>query len=508
MLHRMNYKLRIQLRMTRTSGHSLKISSFDPLHTFKSCNRKYRLDLKALFIIDKSLKVTEITKLMFMNQIKWNKLNEPVIWKQKSGRPAVNLKTILQDINLPKIDIKIKGVYQNEQSDYNSVSNIQKYSSIKIQTLQRRQTRNLSQNLIKLPKSINTVVANPTEERVNEIFSKAFVENQNVIARQKTIFQKMKSPEKIKENISPRRSNLDNNQMNYNSLIDGRRMAILEEASPKDNESDQSFYKSNEDEDDESVHSMPKIMAKNNFMEQIEREISMIMKEENFLNEKSQAISAGGPIDKQELKLTNFDIAAAFTQISNDSLKKQKTKSNALNIQNDSSLIDEDFHQNSQNMRQNNFFQKFMTKHERSIERAIERLDEQTNTKINANVKAQLMNFLQQNNIYRKANRELFKELKIKGQTSVMENFSQGGIVRKQDPKDIEKIRKQNMRPIEELQYHERFQDKMRIISSREINRLKEQNYGKWYINPNDFNKKIVKLNKKFQNLNKALGID
>jgi len=56
-----------------------------------------------------------------------------------------------------------------------------------------------------------------------------------------------------------------------------------------------------------------------------------------------------------------------------------------------------------------------MTKHERSIERAIERLDEQTNTKINTNVKAQLMNFISNNNIYRKANGDYFKELKIKG---------------------------------------------------------------------------------------------
>lgn len=54
-----------------------------------------------------------------------------------------------------------------------------------------------------------------------------------------------------------------------------------------------------------------------------------------------------------------------------------------------------------------------MTKHEHSIERAIERLHEQTNVKINSNVKQIVMNFLTNHNGYRKANNELFKELKI-----------------------------------------------------------------------------------------------
>lgn len=49
--------------------------------------------------------------------------------------------------------------------------------------------------------------------------------------------------------------------------------------------------------------------------------------------------------------------------------------------------VDDDFQQNSENMKNNNFFQKFMAKHEFCIERAIERLDVQTNTKINVNIK-------------------------------------------------------------------------------------------------------------------------
>lgn len=64
-----------------------------------------------------------------------------------------------------------------------------------------------------------------------------------------------------------------------------------------------------------------------------------------------------------------------------------------------------------------------------------------------------------------------------------------------------------NLRSKEEMPVHERFEQKRKILNSREVNRLKEQNYGKWYLRPNDFNKKIVKLNKKFESLNRALGL-
>lgn len=57
------------------------------------------------------------------------------------------------------------------------------------------------------------------------------------------------------------------------------------------------------------------------------------------------------------------------------------------------------------------------------------------------------------------------------------------------------------------MRIHERFEEKKRIINSREVNRLKEANYGKWYLKPDDFNKKVVKLTKKIGNLNKALGL-
>jgi hypothetical protein len=40
------------------------------------------------------------------------------------------------------------------------------------------------------------------------------------------------------------------------------------------------------------------------------------------------------------------------------------------------------------------------------------------------------------------------------------------------------------------------------------MNRLKVANYGKWFIKPEEFNNKVVKLNKNFSRLNKALGID
>lgn len=90
-----------------------------------------------------------------------------------------------------------------------------------------------------------------------------------------------------------------------------------------------------------------------------------------------------------------------------------------------------------------------------------------------------------------------------------MGDFNQGGgsIIKKYDTAEIEKIRQRNSRKLEELKVHERFEDKKRIVSEKEINRMKEHSYGKWYLKPNDFNKKVNKLNKKINSLNKAFGI-
>jgi hypothetical protein len=40
--------------------------------------------------------------------------------------------------------------------------------------------------------------------------------------------------------------------------------------------------------------------------------------------------------------------------------------------------------------------------------------------------------------------------------------------------------------------------DKERIVTSKQMNRLKVENYGKWFIKPEEFNKKVIKLNKNF----------
>ena len=58
------------------------------------------------------------------------------------------------------------------------------------------------------------------------------------------------------------------------------------------------------------------------------------------------------------------------------------------------------------------------------------------------------------------------------------------------------------------MKIHERFEDKKRLISSREMNRIKEHSYGKWYLRPEEFNKKVVKLNSQFTRLKKTLAID
>ena len=42
-------------------------------------------------------------------------------------------------------------------------------------------------------------------------------------------------------------------------------------------------------------------------------DVMKMLSDDKFLHEKNNALTAGGPLDKTELKLAGFDIAAAFS---------------------------------------------------------------------------------------------------------------------------------------------------------------------------------------------------
>eukprot|EP00347_Sterkiella_histriomuscorum_P011797 403371062 len=458
-------------------------------------------------------KINKKNQKILINEIKWNQVNEQSQQNQHWGSThkthKFNLQSIVQDLNLPSIDLKQNKLDESISNlpQGRNDQNLKRIGMSKSTMRGNRQGRNMSQyNIQSQFESQDNII---TKERLEENFNKNFKELQSVFKKQKIISSRKMTNEQFSSiNDTEDRSSRTPNLKNQDKSLKLKEYTGSEFQNRKQSEMEKSREINIEDSldgsvDEDDATNMYKILGKNSYMEQIEREIQQLMKEDNFLNEQSQALSAGGPIDKMELKVTNFDIAGAFTSISNQGgLRTQKTKII------DELMVEDDFEQNSQNMRSNSFFQKFMTKHEHSIERAIERLHDSTNAKISSNVKQGLMNFLIQNNAYRKVNNELFKELKIKGQTQVMENFTSGGLAKRYDPSEVEKIRKRNSKLPHELMYHERFEEKKTILTNKEVNRLKEQNYGKWYLKPDDFNVKINKLNKKFENLNRAFGFN
>lgn len=44
-------------------------------------------------------------------------------------------------------------------------------------------------------------------------------------------------------------------------------------------------------------------------------------------------------------------------------------------------------------------------------------------------------------------------------------------------------------------------------MKAKDVYKMKVQSYGKWYLKPDDFNKKVIKINKKIDSLNKAIGL-
>jgi hypothetical protein len=56
------------------------------------------------------------------------------------------------------------------------------------------------------------------------------------------------------------------------------------------------------------------------------------------------------------------------------------------------------------------------------------------------------------------------------------------------------------------MRIHQKHEAKEELIPEKEVNRLKVQNYGKWYLDPSDYNKKVHKIDSNVKRLNAAIG--
>lgn len=71
----------------------------------------------------------------------------------------------------------------------------------------------------------------------------------------------------------------------------------------------------------------------------------------------------------------------------------------------------------------------------------------------------------------------------------------------------MELIKRHNSKSPESKPAHERHEGQKRLITSRDANRMKIRNYGKWYLKPDEYNLKVSKINKNLERLNQALGV-
>ena len=134
-------------------------------------------------------------------------------------------------------------------------------------------------------------------------------------------------------------------------------------------------------------------MQKSEVMRQIQEELMQFMNEKNYASQKANAASAGGMIDKFEMKISQFDIAEAFNKVyggpstmeesstarsagGNNDLEDIKYKLMKVFGGQELPKIDlREIKQKSTIMQENKYFHKFMVKHERQLDNSIEKIN-------------------------------------------------------------------------------------------------------------------------------------
>ena len=177
--------------------------------------------------------------------------------------------------------------------------------------------------------------------------------------------------------------------------------------------------------------------------------------------------------------------------------------------------------QKSEVMRTNPYFHDFMAQHDDSLDGVINEIHHSVVRTTERDYRSllpphlrvsdsasrpqayrdKLHDFLQNNNLYRHLNNESLKGVRVKNEAKLIETFQQGLQLKKVNEKELERIKRHNSKS---KLPHER---QKRLITSRDANRMKIRNYGKWYLKPDEFNLKVSKINKNLERLNQALGV-
>ncbi|CDW81513.1 UNKNOWN [Stylonychia lemnae] len=188
----------------------------------------------------------------------------------------------------------------------------------------------------------------------------------------------------------------------------------------------------------------------------------------------------GGPFDKQKLNVSKIDMGQAF---SSDNMKKENFADNGE----EDELAREHY---ARIMRQNDYFIKFAQKHQQKLEGTIEKIyakDPERQDKYVPPVefKTSLLKFIRDHNHYRQVNPDLFEYKNSMNKDFVKDQLNFLKPIKVHQNKDYEQI----------------------IENQEDIRRLKVANYGRWYIKPDEYNKKIVKLNKRIEVYNQGKSI-
>ena len=170
------------------------------------------------------------------------------------------------------------------------------------------------------------------------------------------------------------------------------------------------------------------------------------MNKDEFQSQKFHAISAGVPINKFDIKLSNLAIDQAFsnaygsqtdslnqTQQSSEELQEILKSFRKLNGGSNIKLNPREVVQKSEIMRNNPYFHDFMTKHDESLEDVMNEINYQVgkvtgrnhqtllqsnsqNTGKPQSYREKMQSFLSNQNLYRNLNSESLKDIKNKNE--------------------------------------------------------------------------------------------
>ena len=151
-------------------------------------------------------------------------------------------------------------------------------------------------------------------------------------------------------------------------------------------------------------------------------------------------------------------------------------------------------------MKTNKYFKKFLLAHDESLNKGLERVDKECYREDNY-FRDRFMALTNEQNVYRRQNQDAFSQMKnrTKSQKTMKEIIhSKRKLASSMSPYKANSTIKVNRVYEKDLSNYlgvvEQNDPLLNLVSDKELNTMRQANYGNYYLKPRNFNKKVKKM--------------